>query len=294
VAGGFGRRPFGKGPFGKSDLGFDLIIDRYPNEYLGEGLDPSIDVKDNDLDPQLMLLRTYAYSVNNRRVEIDNLNSIIDYERAPLDIVRIFGEMLGIGIDNNDPEFLQRSFLGNASQWLQLKASTRGYQVRGLASGFTVSVENFWRIDESYLSLIAPRNLFYLKPPGADINAPALLHTDSPPGTWPGTPSVEGPTYAKSSYVRVVFEVANPRNPNVNYNTLLDLVIDKIKDVVGIHHELTAPQFLVRINVEVPISVDMLAQEHLQDYQHNVFHRYDIVPGDVIPCDFDQPIVEIS
>lgn len=290
---GFGLGPFGKGPFGRSDLGFDLVIERFPSEYLGEGLPEGTDVKDNDKDPLLMVLKTVSYAVNKRRVDIDNMETLIDYEKAPLEIVRLLGAMLGLGIDKNDPEFLQRSFLGNASQWLQLKASKRGYQVRGLASGFTVSVENFWRIDETYLPYIPARHLFYLKPPGADLSAPAILHTDSPPGTYPFTSTEENETYAKSSYVRVVFEVAEPRKSGVDYNKLLDLVIDKIKDVVGIHHELTAPQFLVRMNVPINVTVDMLAQEHLQDYQHNVFHRYDITIGDIIPCDYDEPIVQI-
>jgi len=284
---GFGRSPFGRGPFGRSDTGHDLVVRSFPVEYFDDSivLDIGETPANNDKDPLLKLIKTYAHQVFKRRLDIDRIPNLLDFETMPLEIVRLWGDMLGLGIDKNDPEFLQRSFLGNASQWLQIKASTRGYEVRGLASGFDVSVENFWRIDEIYAPLIPARFKYLLKPRDADESALKKLHTDSPPGTHPGTPTSEDSTYAKSSYVRIVFSVHEPRNNSVNYNTLLDLVIDKIRDVVGIHHEMQAPQFLVKIPVdETTITVTMLIEE-FGVFNGSETYIYDITPADEIPTD---------
>ncbi len=283
---GFGRSPFGRGPFGRSNTGSDLLIRSFPSEYFDPTiqLDADETVKDNDKDPLLIILRVMAEMVQRRRVDVERIETLIDYETAPLDIVRLHGDMLGLGIDKNDPEFLQRSFLGNASQWLQLKGSRRGYEVRGLASGFTVAVENFWRIDEMYIPFIPLGRLKYLKPPKADPDAVAILHTDAYPGEFAGTPTEEDITYRKSSYIRVVFEVAEPRRAGVNYNQLLDLVIDKIKDVVAIHHELYKVIFQIRMFIDEPITVDMLIEE-FSIFNFMVQGIYDIEAADVHPTD---------
>lgn len=286
---GFGRSPFGRGPFGRSDLGNDLLIELFPDQYFDDSLllDSNETLKDNDKDPLLKLLKTYKNSVNLRRLDIERMPSLLDYETADLEIVRLWGDLLGLGIDKNDPEFLQRSFLGNASQWLQLKGSIRGYQVRGLASGFTVQVENFWRIDPAYTSLIPARNLFLLKPDAADPTAIKILHTDSPPGTHAGTPLAEDPTYAKSAYLRVTLEVAEPRKAFIDYNALLDLIIAKIRDVVAIHHELLPLVFQIRIKVPVPITVDIsFIEEDSQSINAMVQGVYDIEAADVHETDF--------
>jgi hypothetical protein len=267
--GGFGRSPFGRGPFGKSDLGTDLIIDLFPLEYFDDTLQlsPGETIRDNDKDPLLKFLKVYAHGVNKRRDVVDEMLKLVDYEAAPLDIVRLWGEMLGLGIDKNDPDFLQRSFLGNASQWLQIKATKQGYEVRGLASGFDVIVENFWRYDTAlYDPSIPPRNRYELKPKNADLTAQKIWHTDLAPTpenaiTYSGLPSVESATYAKSSYIHLVFSVAEPRRDFVDYNTLLDLVIDKINDVVGIHHEILPPEFRIYMDVAVTVTSDSLSHE---------------------------------
>lgn len=284
---GFGRAPFGKGPFGRSDLGGDLLIELFPESYFDQSLalGPGETVRDNDKDPLLMLLRTFRESVNKRRLEIEALPSLLDYESAPLTIIQLWGEMLGLGIDKNDPEFLQRSFLGNASQWLQQKGSRRGYEIRGLASGFTVSVENFWRISDTYAAMIPERHKFNLRVAAADSGVLPKLHTDSPPGTYPGTPSSEGPGYTKSSFLRVVFEVAEPRQPNLNYNTLLDLVISKIKDVVAIHHELLPPVFQVRINANLSASSAINPAHEVLRMNAMAQGVFDDEPADLWPVD---------
>lgn len=289
--GGFGRSPFGRGPFGKSDTGFDLVIKLFPEEYFSSDLPPGTDPRNNDIDPLLKVLKTYANQVNQRRTEIDQIKTILDYEAAPLEILELLGAMLGLGIDKNDPEFLQRSFVGNASQWLQIKASTKGYEIRGLASGFSVEVDNFWRIDESYLSVIPARYLYQLKPARGDQRAKVIWHTDQPPGTFIGTPVAEDGSYAKSAYVRVVFQVAD-RREGVDYNKLLDLVIAKIHDVVGIHQELVAPQFLIKMDVNAHANVTMEIHEAIDEYDFNEFYRYDFIAGDAVTC--DQEIVDVS
>lgn len=282
---GFGHSNFGHGPFGKSDLGYDLVVKLFPEEWLGIDLPNSVDRFNNDQDPLLQMLKTFANSVNKRRNEVDELSTLVDYETMQLDLLRMMGRSLGLNIDKNEPEFIQRSFVGNASQWLQIKASTQGYSVRGRASGFDVLVENFWRIDPSYAPFIPLRNLYNLKPKGADPNAPKWLHCDQPPGTFVGTPLVEDETYAKSSWVRVAFVVAEPRRIDVDYNMLLDLVILKITDVVGIHHELMPLEFRSFLNVNISVSVNMLIDEGYDQVQVHEFKRFDIIPADELPLD---------
>jgi hypothetical protein len=283
---GFGRSPFGRGPFGRSDVGRDLIIESFPVEYFDDSIELSggETPKDNNKDPLLKLLKTYGFQVSNRRIEIDGMHSLLDPEEMPLEIVRLWGEMLGLGIDKNDPEFLQRSLLANASQWLQIKASIPGYEVRGLASGFTVTIENYWRIDPVYAAVIPARFLVYLRPKLADAGAVPILHASVPPGTYAGTPSVEDSTYAKSSYLRCIFEVAEPRRLGVDYNSLVDLVIYKIFDVVGIHHELLPSVFQIRLNVAAePTTTWEIHESAIINASEN--YVYDITPADDIPTD---------
>jgi len=284
---GFGRAPFGRGPFGRSDTGTDLIISSFPPEYFDDSivLDPGETLTDNDKDPLLQLLKTTAYQVFHRRLQVDLMPTLLDPEEMPLDLVRMWGDMLGLGIDRNDPEFLQRSFLANASQWLQIKASTKGYSVRGLASGFDVRVDNFWRIDEIYAPLMADRFKYLLRPVNSDTRALPILHTDQPPGTFPGTPTEEDETYAKSSYLRVVFSIHEPRKENVNYNILIDLVINKIRDVVGIHQEMMAPELLFIINVPTHLSCAIIEIDEFTPIPVAEDSRYDIVAADVQPTD---------
>jgi len=282
---GFGHFPFGKGPFGKSNLGEDLIVQSFPVEYLEDGTPTGLDPQDNDQNPLLMVLKTYANSVNNRREDVDSMDNLTNYEKAPDDILILIGDLLGLGIDKNDPDFLKRSFVGNASQWLQIKSSVKGYSVRGLASGFLVFVDNYWRIDPSYWPLIPLRNRFRLKPIYSDPWVDKLYYTNMPPGTFAGTPTEEDETYAKSSFLKVIFEVKEPRKVGVDYNALLDLVIDKITDVVGIHHELTSPEFRIRLFASLNISADMRIDESIVEYNFNEFDHFDIIPGDEIGCD---------
>jgi len=291
---GFGRSKFGKGPFGRSDTGRDLIIELFPVEYLQPGSEEGVDPKKDETNELYQVLKTISNSVAKRRREIETLNDLTDYERAPSEILLLIGEMLGLGLDKNDPLFLQRSFVGNASQWLQIKSSKKGYSVRGLASGFQVTVQNYWRVNPIYLPLFPFRNRIFLKPVNADPSAVRIFHTDLEPGTLPGTPTEEGEDYAKSSYLKVIFEIAEPRRQGFDYNKLLDLIIDKIQDVVAIHHEIGPPEFRITMNIDVDFrGVDMLIHENIEDYPFNVFSRYDIVPADVQPCDFDEPIVLI-
>ncbi|MBK9390483.1 MAG: hypothetical protein IPN68_09915 [Bacteroidetes bacterium] len=291
---GFGRSKFGRGPFGRSDTGRDLIVELFPVEYLEPETPEGADPKNNDDNPLLKVLNTYADSVNQARLNVESLPSLIDYETAPSEILLLIGEMLGLGIDRNDPEFLQRSFVGNASQWLQIKGSKRGYQVRGLASGFQVTVQNFWRVNPIYIPFFPLRYRFLFKPANADPSAAEIFHTDQPPGTYAGPPAQEGPEYAKSSYIKLIFEVAEPRRQNFDYNKTLDLVIDKIRDVLAIHHELGSPEFRIFLNMNVLPSIDLLIDETINAAQANVFDRYDVIPADVQDIDFEQPIVSLA
>lgn len=301
---GFGRNPFGRNPFGHADDGRDFVIKSFPTEYFDDTLvlDANESIKDNNKDPLLKVLKTYANSVYNRSIEIQSLPTLIDYETAPLEIVRLWGDMLGLGIDKNDPEFLQRSFLGNASQWLQIKSSYQGYSIRGLASGFEVLVGNFWRLDPIYEPLIPPRYKFWFKPKTADAGAVKMFHTDQPPGTFPGTPTEENPTYTKSAYVKLVFMAAEPRKDNIDYNMLLDLVIDKIRDVVGIHHEMLPPEFRINVKINVGEKIGTLRWEEDSFVQLDEPGEFDTTPADVhavdqwditvdlkVGAEFDQP-----
>lgn len=157
---GFGRSIFGSGPFGRSDTGRDLIVELFPDSYFTN--------KDDSEDPLVQLLNTFANSVNARRSQIDSLRLLVDYDSAPVEFLRLLGNTLGLQIDKNDPEFLQRTFVSTASQWLQIKGSNKGYQYRGLASGFSVRVQNFWRVDESLESTIPARYKFFYRPKGHD------------------------------------------------------------------------------------------------------------------------------
>lgn len=282
---GFGHSKFGTGPFGISDVGTDTVINTFPVEYLEDAVSPGQDPMDDSVNLLLQMLKTYSRMVNTGRSFVDNMTQLVDYETAPDNILLLLGQNFGLDIDSNDPEFLKRSFVANASQWLQIKSTDEGYSVRGLASGFIVIVQNFWRIDTSYIPYIPPRNLFYFTPAEADPGVQPILHTDAPPGTFAGTPAVEDETYAKSSYVQIVFEVKDYSLFPTDFNTLLDLIIDKITDVQGIHHELNIPEFRVTLDLDLDLSIDMEIEEKIVDYAFNEFNHYDIIPADLVTCD---------
>jgi hypothetical protein len=293
---GFGRSPFGVGPFGRSDTGGDLVVRRFPESYFDDTLTypAGQTITDNTVDPLLFLLKTYANSVFLRRLDIDSMLDIIDPDLAPLYIVQLTGDMIGVSIDKNDPDFLQRSLLKSASQWLQIKSSTEGYSVRGLASGFSVEVGNYWRIDPIYDPLIPARFKYMLKPEEADDRAVAILHTDKPPGTFPGTPTQEDTTYAKSAYVKLIFQIVEPRIPLIDYNTLLDLVISKIRDVAGIHHELQAPELLTPIYITETVTANFVFEQEFGIFQASECYYFDITPADAIETDVCYPTVSIA
>lgn len=282
---GFGHSQFGTGPFGISDAGTDLVLNTFPVEYLEDATPQGFDVMDDSQNLLLQMVKTHARAIQEMRLNVDNMTQLVDYTTASPDILLLLGSNFGLDIDQNDPDFLKRSFVANASQWLQIKSTDEGYSVRGLASGFVVTVGNFWRIDLSYASLIPLRHLFYLKPQSADASAIPYLHTDVPPGTYPGTPTSEDETYAKSSWLHIVFEVKDYALLPNNFNTLLDLAIDKISDVQGIHHELTPPEFRVTLNADENITVDLIIEEQIIAYEFNEFDHYDIIPADVVMCD---------
>jgi hypothetical protein len=293
---GFGRAPFGSEPFGISDTGVDLIVESFPPEYFNPDLVPpaGYTIQTNPNDPLVSLLTTYANSVFQRRLDVDNLPELVDPDIMPLNIVELWGGLLGLGIDQNDPAFLQVSFLKYASQWLQIKASTKGYEVRGLASGFAVQVQIFWRVDPSLEDFIPLRFQYFLKPAEADARAHTILHTNKPPGTFPGTPTVENELYAKSAYVQPIYSVPIYQ-PNVDYNTLLNLVIYKITDVVGIHHELLAQIFQVIMNVYLNITVAITEiNESIETFEFNEACYFDIIPSDEEPTDMCLGVVMIT
>jgi len=297
---GFGRSKFGKGPFGKSDVGGDLVVDLFPEKYIIDAAPDGTDPMDDQTNPLLQVLKVYANSVSKRRDQVDLMPTLIDYEKAPDAILLLLGDMLGLGIDKNDPEFLKRSFVGNASQWLQIKGTVKGYEVRGLASGFAVEVDNFWRIADEWIPFIPLFHQFPLRSVNADPGVPKINHVDVPPGTYPGTPTVEDETYAKSSFLRLVFTIP-PNSPLVgaitgtgpidqgcvDFNIFLDLVIDKIKDVTAIHHEVIAPEFLSVFNIDNTV----VARASVSEEQSNPLVMeacyFDIsgLPEDVEPLD---------
>jgi Phage tail protein (Tail_P2_I) len=282
--GGFGRASFGSGPFGQSDVGGDLVVDLFPTDYFDDTLTLPVGqtVTDNDVDPLLMLLKTYANSVNNRRDDIENFTTILDPDVTPVNVLLTYAGDLGIDIDKNDPEFLQRTLVNRASQWLQLKSTVKGYEVRGLASGFQVQIQNFWRVDPSLASFIPPFYQSYFVPQNADPTAQPILHTNQPPGTFAGTPSVEGPLYAKSSYVQAIFTLSN-YDLGTNYNILLNLVIYKIKDVVAIHHEFIYSTFQIEMSCSVTPTCSITEiQERIKIFEFNEGNYYDIITGDTL------------
>ena len=282
---GFGHSKFGNSLFGKSDIGTDLIVNSFPTEALEDATPQGADPMDDSQNLLLQMLKTYARMVNVARDNVDSMVELVDYETAPANILIKLGETFGLDIDQNDPDFLKRSFVAHASQWLQIKSSVEGYSVRGLASGFLVTVNNFWRVDPAYTHYFPLRHRYYLTPAEADPGVQPYFHVDVPPGTYMGPPSEEGPDYAKSAWLHIVFEVKDYALLPNNFNALLDLAIDKISDVQAIQHELTPPEFRVTLNANETITPSIMIIEQIVDYPMNEFDHYDIIPADIVMAD---------
>lgn len=90
--------------------------------------------------------------------------SLIDYLAADY----------GLDVDKNEPEGFQRSAIHNALQYLDLKGSVAAYVVRGLISGFDVSVIGLWYVTDGMVGDL-PGGTYWQNP------ADSLYYTTTPP-----------------------------------------------------------------------------------------------------------------
>lgn len=62
----------------------------------------------------------------------------------------------GITLDENEPDFLQRSSVANVTKWWALKSTERSYEIRGEIAGFTVEVKGLYLIQDTALLSVLP------------------------------------------------------------------------------------------------------------------------------------------
>lgn len=72
----------------------------------------------------------------------------------PMGMLSVLAADFGIEIDEHEVAGFQRSSVANVVQWLDLKGSEKSFVIRGLISGFEVTVYPLWAIPESMTGTI--------------------------------------------------------------------------------------------------------------------------------------------
>lgn len=274
---GFGREPFGNHPCGHSNFGADTVVRVFPKSTLEK------DEENGDILRHYLL--TIQNSVNTRKEEIDDMQTLVDIDRVRVDILSKLGAMIGIELDENEGEEFKRTLVRDAVQYYQVKGNDKSFQIRGKISGFDVEVVKIWHIDDTYLPYI-PEGNRYEYPPGSG-SVSGVWYTDLSPAEVPEVsgfvPINGGCDYCLTSYVKIKYTlVKQPSGPVIG--NLLDRVIRKIKDVIPIHVRDIFIDLTIRITAGFDSTVGAaIGEESIM--RVGFVDRYDIIPADVIITD---------
>lgn len=272
---GFGREPFGYHPFGHSNFGADTLIRVFPKSTL------ALDT-DNLLQHYFITIQN---STNTRKQEIDNLMDLVNVDAIRSDLIKNLGEMIGIGLDENEGIEFQRTLVRDAVQYYQVKGNEKSFKIRGKISGFDVEVFKIWKVAAYYLPYLPAEHILEYPPGSGSVSG--IWYTDISPQSVSGV-SAEIPIngdcdYCLTSYIKVGYTlVKQPSGPIVG--NLLDRVIEKIKDVIPIHVRDVFVELTINIGADVTFSAGMTSNEE-NNFLGSVVDRFDIIPADEIILD---------
>lgn len=286
---GFGYFPWGKFPFGSADYGKDVISRNFDYRTDENGVE-------NELLAHYLL--TIEDSVNRVKQQIDTIPDQIDFDRIRSDLLKYLGTTIDVVIDDSEPEEFQRSLVGNAVQFYQIKGTRASYAIRGKISGFDVTINNLYRLADDLVIYFKDDDLFEIPPTSGDF------FTVLAPGTS-GSYQVSGVSgfedvsgfpderlsgfscdYCLTTAIKLNFDVVKALPPAITgEGNFFDRVAFKLRDIIPIHvrdvlYELTATFCIDASDTEVCVSGEETTFTPIAYAAH-----FDQIPADVIPLD---------
>jgi hypothetical protein len=271
---GFGHFRFGHAPFGQANFGEDVITKSLPEEYL---------LNNDGTENQLIAhyLYTIEDSVNRIKDQIDLIDEQVDFTKVRSDIIQYLGKTIDVVVDDSEPIEFQRSLVGNAIQYYQIKGTGLAYKIRGKISGFDVTVDNLYKLAPDLVSSFSSDDLFEL-PAGSNI-----YYTNLEPGSVSGTPTEVGCDYCLTSYIKLNFQIVKAQPPSITgEGNFFDRLTYKLREIIPIHvrdvlFELTA--IIIIDNSDQTV----LVSSHETSFNPTpFFYRFDSFSADCVPCDW--------
>jgi len=279
---GFGHFAFGSGPFGKANYGLDVIRRSLPEEYLLND-----DGSENELIAHYLM--TIEDSQNRVKAEIDILDQQIDFTQVRADLLQYLGSTIDVTIDDSEPEEFQRSLVGNAIQYYQIKGTGQAYKIRGKISGFDVTVENLYKLGDDLVSAFPSDDLFEV-PPGS-----GTYFTVSPPGTVSGTPTELSCDYCLTALIKLNFEIVKEQPPAVvGEGNFFDRLTFKLREIIPIHIREVLFELTATIIVDNNDQIVNISGQHTTFTPTPFFYRFDNFSADSVPCDWHGSVSGIA
>ncbi len=273
---GFGHFKFGNFPFGSSNYGEDVITRSFPDSYLED---------DNGNPNELLVhyLLTIEDSVNRVKQQIDEVPDQVDFDRIRSDLLSFLGSTIDVTIDSSEPEEFQRSLVGNAIQFYEIKGTLNSYKIRGKISGFDVTIDNLYKINPDLVPFFADDDIF---------NVPAdseNFFTVLPPGSVSGDSRLSGAScdYCLTAAIKLNFEIVRELPAAIaGEGNFFDRLATKLQDIIPIH----VRDLLFEIRAVICVSGnDQIVNISGQEQGHfpaSQFFHFDMTPADVVPTDF--------
>lgn len=270
---GFGHTPFGR-RFGKTNYGQDVIRNNLPESYL---------VDDDGTENQLIAhyLMTIEDSVDRVKSQIDVLDQQIDFTQVRSDLLQYLGSTIDVTIDDSEPEEFQRSLVGNAIQYYQIKGTGQAYQIRGKISGFNVTVDNLYKIADDLVSAFPSDELFEV-PPGS-----GTYFTILPPGSVSGTPTELSCDYCLTAFIKLNFEIVKEQPPAVvGEGNFFDRLTFKLREIIPIHVRDVLFELTSTIIIDNNDQIVLVSAVETSFNPIPFFYRFDNFSADSVPCDW--------
>jgi len=205
------------------DLKSDVIDPAFPKELKKED-NAHGGITDKFLD-------IVAHKFELVKASSESLENLLDPDKVRVDFLDKLGRSFSVLIDETESEAFQRTLIKRATGLFAIKGSRLSYQVRGRASGFDVSVFNYYQVDHQYLQFLEDDEIQEI-PPGSFQQG--KYFTTVEPGSRPGIPETDQCGYCFTSFIKLKFVLLR-LPPEDTVGDFLDKVILKIKEVVAAH-----------------------------------------------------------
>jgi hypothetical protein len=271
---GFGHFAWGTTPFGKANYGLDVIRQSMPESYL---------VDDDGVENELLAhyLQTIEDSNNRVKAFVDIIHEQVDFDKVRVDLLPFLGSTIDITVDDSEPEDFQRSLVGNAIQYYQIKGTAQAFQIRGKISGFNVVVDNLYKLAPDLVSAFPTDDLFEIP---AESN---VYYTVLSPGSLSGTPTEISCDYCLTSFIKLNFEVVKVQPPSIiGEGNFFDRLVFKLREIIPIHVRDILYEITATIIVDNNDQLVLLSGHEMTMTPTPFFYRFDNFSADSVPCDW--------